>query len=154
VRLSTEIGGSDRLVLRCPACGERTILLGRGDDWYREGSGRSYRCACGSGVRLAHRVGEECWTCRGCPPGGLRRTPSCPILTPLWAWGPPSRTSPCWSAEIIGTLAGQRLPEGMRNTAMQAIGMVTLLIIGVQNFLVFGRAPTQIVPTLTSVKVR
>jgi uncharacterized protein len=36
----------------------------------------------------------------------------------------------------IGTLAGQRLPEGMRSTAMQAIGLVTLLI-GVQNFLEF-----------------
>ena len=37
---------------------------------------------------------------------------------------------------VIGTLAGQRLPEGMRSTAMQAIGLVTLLI-GVQNFMEF-----------------
>jgi len=36
----------------------------------------------------------------------------------------------------IGTLAGSRLPEGMRKTAMQAIGLVTVLI-GVQNFLAF-----------------
>lgn len=36
----------------------------------------------------------------------------------------------------IGTLAGARLPEGMRNTAMQAIGIVTLLV-GVSNFLKF-----------------
>ena len=36
----------------------------------------------------------------------------------------------------IGTLAGARLPEGMRATAMQAIGIVTLLV-GVQNFLRF-----------------
>ena len=34
----------------------------------------------------------------------------------------------------IGTLAGARLPEGMRVTAMQAIGIVTLLV-GVSNFL-------------------
>jgi len=34
----------------------------------------------------------------------------------------------------IGTLAGARLPEGMRQTAMQAIGIVTLLV-GVANFL-------------------
>jgi hypothetical protein len=34
----------------------------------------------------------------------------------------------------IGTLAGTRLPEGMRSTAMQAIGIVTLLV-GVSNFL-------------------
>ena len=53
----------------------------------------------------------------------------------------------------IGTLIGARLPEGMRRTAMQAIGLVTVLI-GVQNFLEFGRAPTQIVPTLTLVTVR
>ena len=36
----------------------------------------------------------------------------------------------------IGTLAGARLPEGMRVTAMQAIGIVTLLV-GVANFLEF-----------------
>ncbi len=44
---------------------------------------------------------------------------------------------------VIGTLAGQRLPEGMRSTAMQAIGLVTLLI-GGQNFMVFGKAPTSL----------
>ena len=59
VRRRTEVGVSDRIVLRCPACGERTVLLGREDDWSRYGSGRSFRCACGLGVRLAHRVGEE-----------------------------------------------------------------------------------------------
>ena len=34
----------------------------------------------------------------------------------------------------IGTLAGARLPEGMRSTAMQDIGIVTLLV-GVAHFL-------------------
>ena len=34
----------------------------------------------------------------------------------------------------IGTIAGAKLPEGMRTTAMQAIGIVTLLV-GVANFL-------------------
>jgi uncharacterized membrane protein YqgA involved in biofilm formation len=34
----------------------------------------------------------------------------------------------------IGTLAGARLPAGIRSTAMQAIGIVTLLV-GVSNFL-------------------
>ena len=53
----------------------------------------------------------------------------------------------------IGTLAGQRLPEGMRSTAMQAIGLVTLLI-GGQNFLESATASTQIVPTLTLVAVQ
>jgi uncharacterized membrane protein YqgA involved in biofilm formation len=36
----------------------------------------------------------------------------------------------------IGTLAGARLPQEMRSTAMQAIGIVTLLV-GVANFLEF-----------------
>jgi len=36
----------------------------------------------------------------------------------------------------VGTLVGARLPEGMRETAMRAIGLVTLLI-GVSNFLEF-----------------
>jgi len=36
----------------------------------------------------------------------------------------------------VGTLAGARLPRRMRETAMQAIGLVTLLI-GVQSFLEF-----------------
>lgn len=36
----------------------------------------------------------------------------------------------------VGTLVGARLPEGMRETAMRAIGIVTLLI-GVSNFLGF-----------------
>jgi uncharacterized protein len=36
----------------------------------------------------------------------------------------------------LGTLVGTRLPHGMRRTAMQAIGLVTLLI-GVTNFLEF-----------------
>lgn len=36
----------------------------------------------------------------------------------------------------LGTLVGSRLPEGMRETAMHAIGIVTLLV-GVSNFLAF-----------------
>ena len=36
----------------------------------------------------------------------------------------------------IGTLAGARLPKGIRTTAMQAIGIVTLLV-GVSNFLAY-----------------
>ena len=36
----------------------------------------------------------------------------------------------------IGTLVGTKLPENMRNTAMQAIGIVTLLV-GISNFLEF-----------------
>ena len=47
----------------------------------------------------------------------------------------------------IGTLAGARLPQGMRSTAMQAIGIVTLLV-GVANFLELAMTGTHM-PTLT-----
>jgi uncharacterized membrane protein YqgA involved in biofilm formation len=45
----------------------------------------------------------------------------------------------------IGTLAGARLPKGMRSTAMQAIGIVTLLV-GVSHFLKFDNV---LVPLLS-----
>jgi uncharacterized membrane protein YqgA involved in biofilm formation len=47
----------------------------------------------------------------------------------------------------IGTLAGSKLPEGVRRTAMQAIGIVTLLV-GVSNFLKYG---TPLVPLVSVV---
>jgi len=53
----------------------------------------------------------------------------------------------------IGTLVGAKLPEAMRHTAMQAIGIVTLLV-GVSNFLGFDITSTRIVPTLTLVAVQ
>jgi uncharacterized protein len=53
----------------------------------------------------------------------------------------------------IGMLVGARLPEAMRRTAMQAIGIVTLLV-GVSNFLEFDITSTQIVPTLTLVAIQ
>ena len=53
----------------------------------------------------------------------------------------------------IGTLAGAKLPETVRHTAMQAIGIVTLLV-GISDFLELGRTSTQIVPTLTVVAVQ
>jgi uncharacterized membrane protein YqgA involved in biofilm formation len=53
----------------------------------------------------------------------------------------------------IGTLVGAKLPEAMRHTAMQAIGIVTLLV-GVSSFLVFDTTSTQLMPTLTLVVVQ
>jgi uncharacterized membrane protein YqgA involved in biofilm formation len=53
----------------------------------------------------------------------------------------------------IGTLVGAKLPEAMRHTAMQAIGIVTLLV-GVSNFLELATTSTQKVPTLILVKVK
>ena len=67
--------------------------------------------------------------------------------------GPAINFAAVLAGGAIGTLAGQRLPEGMRSTAMQAIGLVTLLI-GVQNFLEFATTSTRSVPTLTLVTVQ
>jgi uncharacterized protein len=53
----------------------------------------------------------------------------------------------------LGTLLGAKLPEAIRHTAMQAIGIVTLLV-GVANFLEFDRTGTQLVLTLTMVTVQ
>ena len=52
----------------------------------------------------------------------------------------------------IGTLVSARLPGAMRRTAMQAVGIVTLLV-GISSFLEFDKTSTHIVPTLTRVAV-
>ncbi len=52
----------------------------------------------------------------------------------------------------IGTLVGAKLPERMWETAMRAIGIVTLLIV-VSNFLQLATASTP-TPTLTLVAVK
>ncbi len=52
----------------------------------------------------------------------------------------------------IGTLAGARLPEGMRETAMSAIGIVTLLV-GVSNFLTFDNPLVPLVSVIAGLVV-
>ena len=52
----------------------------------------------------------------------------------------------------IGTLAGAKLPEGMRATAMQAIGIVTLLV-GVANFLDYGNPLVPLVSVVAGLVV-
>lgn len=52
----------------------------------------------------------------------------------------------------IGTLAGARLPEGIRTTAMQAIGIVTLLV-GVSNFLKFDNPLVPLVSVVAGLVV-
>lgn len=52
----------------------------------------------------------------------------------------------------IGTLAGARLPEGTRITAMQAIGIVTLLV-GVSNFLKFSNPLVPLVSVVAGLVV-
>ena len=52
----------------------------------------------------------------------------------------------------IGTLAGARLPEGIRTTAMQAIGIVTLLV-GVSNFLEYKNPLVPLVSVIAGLLV-
>ena len=52
----------------------------------------------------------------------------------------------------IGTLAGAKLSEGMRATAMQAIGLVTLLV-GVANFLDYGNPLVPLVSVVAGLVV-
>ena len=53
-----EVEASGRVVLACRSCGERTILLGRPGDWYRQGGVR-LECECGREVTLADRIVGE-----------------------------------------------------------------------------------------------
>jgi uncharacterized membrane protein YqgA involved in biofilm formation len=52
----------------------------------------------------------------------------------------------------IGTLAGARLPEGMRSTAMQAIGIVTLLV-GVSHFMELDNVLVPLVSVIVGLAV-
>ncbi|CAA9439714.1 MAG: Uncharacterized DUF554 membrane protein [uncultured Rubrobacteraceae bacterium] len=52
----------------------------------------------------------------------------------------------------VGTLAGARLPQRMRETAMQAIGLVTLLI-GISNFLEFDNPLVPLVSVVVGLVV-
>ena len=52
----------------------------------------------------------------------------------------------------IGTLAGARLPEGVRSTAMQAIGIVTLLV-GVTSFLEFDNVLVPLISVILGLVV-
>ena len=52
----------------------------------------------------------------------------------------------------IGMLVGAKLPEGMRGTAMQAIGIVTLLV-GVSNFLAYDNPLVPLVSVILGLMV-
>lgn len=52
----------------------------------------------------------------------------------------------------IGTLVGARLPEGMRETAMHAIGIITLLV-GIQSFLEFDNPLVPLVSVIVGLVV-
>ncbi|CAN5242118.1 DUF554 domain-containing protein [soil metagenome] len=52
----------------------------------------------------------------------------------------------------IGTLAGARLPEGMRETALHAIGIITLLV-GVANFLEYENSLVPLVSVVAGLVV-
>lgn len=55
----TSVSCSDRVLLECRRCGERLVLLGLEEDWYKEGR-TAFSCGgCEGRVTLADRVEEE-----------------------------------------------------------------------------------------------
>ena len=50
---------SGRIVLGCK-CGEKMVLLGQEDDWYRE-KRLTFACECGEKLTLASRINERAW---------------------------------------------------------------------------------------------
>ncbi len=50
---------SGRIVLECK-CGERIVLLGEEDDWYRE-KHLIFACECGERLTLANRLKGGAW---------------------------------------------------------------------------------------------
>ncbi len=70
-KMMREIETSGCVVLACRSCGERTVLIGRASDWYREGR---VAFACGGGgcernLTLADRVGQVHLDMAGLAPG-------------------------------------------------------------------------------------
>ncbi len=54
-----EVEASGRVVLWCPGCAERVVLLGRPGDWHREGCSTFTCGGCGREVKLADRIFGE-----------------------------------------------------------------------------------------------
>jgi len=73
------------------------------------------------------------------------------LLAPLGI-GTAINVSTVLAGGSIGTLAGARLPEGMRSTAMHAIGIVTLLV-GVTNFLRFDNVLVPLISVILGLVV-
>ena len=48
---------SERIILECK-CGERAVLLGQEDDWYRE-KRLTFACECGERLSLANRINKR-----------------------------------------------------------------------------------------------
>ena len=73
------------------------------------------------------------------------------LLAPLGI-GTAINVSTVLAGGSIGILAGARLPEGMRSTAMDAIGIVTLLV-GVTNFLKFDNVLVPLISVILGLVV-
>ena len=75
-----------------------------------------------------------------------------PIIPPILGLGTAINVAAVLVGGGIGTLAGAKLPEGMRATAMQAIGIVTLLV-GVANFLEYANPLVPLVSVVAGLVV-
>jgi uncharacterized protein len=78
--------------------------------------------------------------------------PSCPTLTLMVGTGTAINVVAVLVGGGIGTLVGTRLSEGMRGTAMHAIGIVTLLV-GVQSFLEYDNPLVPLVSVVAGLVV-
>ncbi|MDQ4128904.1 MAG: DUF554 domain-containing protein [Actinomycetota bacterium] len=75
-----------------------------------------------------------------------------PIICPTLGLGTAINVAAVLVGGGIGTLAGAKLPEGMRATGMQAIGIVTLLV-GVANFLEYANPLVPLVSVVAGLVV-
>lgn len=75
-----------------------------------------------------------------------------PIILPILGLGTAINVAAVLVGGGIGTLAGAKLPEAMRATAMQAIGIVTLLV-GVANFLEYANPLVPLVSVVAGLVV-
>ena len=83
----------------------------------------------------------------------LERTrPSCPTLVHMVGAGTAINVVAVLAGGSIGTVVGARLSEGMRETAMHAIGLVTLLV-GIQSFLRFDNPLVPLVSVIAGLVV-
>jgi uncharacterized membrane protein YqgA involved in biofilm formation len=96
--------------------------------------------------------GRSSWTCRGCPARGAEVRPHRALYSSPVGLGTVINVIAVLMGGGIGTLVGARMSEGMRETAMNAIGLVTVLV-GVQSFLRFDNVLVPLVSVIMGLVV-
>lgn len=96
--------------------------------------------------------GRSSWTCRGCSARGAEVRPHRALYSSPVGLGTVINVIAVLIGGGIGTLVGARMSEGMRETAMNAIGLVTVLV-GVQSFLRFDNVLVPLVSVIVGLVV-